>query len=115
MTLMKDKSIDKDLFVADISFDVEEEDLQKLFAVCGTVRSIHMMTDQKSGKFKGCAFVRMSTAAEAKDAVHMLDGTRLINRCINVSAAKPKKAAEPAVETVAEKPRRERRPRGRRK
>ncbi len=112
---MKNKSIDKDLFVFDISFDVEEEDLRKLFAVCGTVRSIHLLTDQKSGKFKGCAFVSMATAAEAKDVLHMLDGTRLLGRCINISAARPKQPTPPPVETVEEKLPRKRRPRGRRK
>ena len=64
---MKQKSLEKDLFVADIAFEAEEEDLLKLFAVCGTVRAIHMMTDQRTGKFKGCAFIKMSTAAEAKE------------------------------------------------
>ncbi len=112
---MKEKSTNKDLFVSDISFDVEEEDLRKLFAVCGKVRSIHMITDPKSGQFKGCAFVNMATAAEAREALNMLDGTRLINRCISVSAARPKPTAAPVVEEVSERPRRERRPRGRRK
>lgn len=112
---MKEKLQLKDLYISDISFDVEEEDLRKLFAVCGTVRSVHLITDQKSGQFKGCAFVRMATAAEAKDALNMLDGTLLLNRCISVCAARPKQSAAPAVEATAEKPQRARRPRGRRK
>lgn len=111
---MKEKSTNKDLYITDISFEVEEEDLQKLFAICGTVRSIYMMTDQKSGLFKGTAFVHMATAAEAREAL-MLDGTRLIDRCISVRAALPKKPAAPAVETVVEKPKRARRPQRRRK
>ena len=111
---MKEKSTNKDLYITDISFEVEEEDLRKLFAICGTVRNIYMMIDQKSGLFKGTAFVHMATAAEAREAL-MLDGTRLIDRCISVSAALPKKPAAPAVETVVEKPKRARRPRRRRK
>ena len=112
---MKEKSINKDLYITDISFEVEEEDLRKLFSICGTVKSIYMMTDQKSGLFKGTAFVHMATAAEAREAI-MLDGTRLIDRCISVRAALPKKAAASPVETVAEKPKRAaRRPRRRRK
>lgn len=111
---MKEKSTNKDLYITDISFEVEEEDLQKLFAICGTVRSIHMMTDQKSGLFKGTAFVHMATAAEAKQAI-MLDGTRLLDRCIGVSAARPKKPAAPAVVAAPEKPKRTRRPGRRRK
>ena len=111
---MKEKSLNKDLFVTEISFEVKEEDLQKLFAVCGTVRSINMLTDKRSGKFNGCAFIRMSSAAEAKDALHMLDGTRLIDRCINISAAKSKEELTPPVVEDAgdKKPKRPRRPRG---
>jgi RNA recognition motif-containing protein len=74
-----------------------------------------MLTDQRSGKFSGRAFVRMATEAEAKEAVNMLDGTLLINRCIRVSAARDKPAAAPVVEVAEEKPRRRRQPKGRRK
>ena len=110
---MKNKSKVRDIFVADISFDVVEEDLRKLFSVCGSVRAITMMTDKRSGKFNGLAFIRMSTDAEAKEAVNMLDGTRLINRCIRVSAARDKPVAAPAVEVKEKKPRRSRPPRTR--
>ena len=112
---MKDKPTNKELFVTDISFDVEEEDLRKLFAVCGDVRSIHLMTDKKSGKFTGCAFVKMSSGAEAKDAIHMLDGARLINRCISVRPAEPKTAGATVAPPPVENTRRPPRPRGRRK
>jgi RNA recognition motif-containing protein len=112
---MKDKTMNKELFVTDISFDVEEEDLRKLFAVCGTVRSIHLLTDKKTGKFTGCAFVKMTNAAEAKDAINMLDGARLINRCISVKAAQAKKDLVVAAPGAADKPRRTPRSRGRRK
>lgn len=113
---MKHKSINKDVFVTDISFEATEEDLQKLFALCGTVRAIHMMTDPKTGKFRGCAFVRMSTAEEAKDAVVTLDELRLLDRCISVQPARPKATTPPAVtEAPPEKPKRTRRPGRRRK
>jgi len=117
---MKAKPTIKDLYVADISFDVEEEDLQKLFALCGKVRGIHMVTDQKSGLFKGCAFVHMTSAAEAKDAITTLDGALLINRCISVTAALPRRTAAPAVQvddekSDAQKRRRSNRPTRRRK
>lgn len=90
---MKTKSTSKDLYVADISYDAEEEDLHKLFSLCGKVRAIHMITDQKSGQFKGCAFVHMGNAAEAREAINTLDGTYLLNRCISVTEALPRKAA----------------------
>ncbi len=87
---MKPRSTNRELYVSDISFDAQEEDVRKLFAICGTVSSLHMVTDPKSGLFKGSAFIRMATAAEASDAIVTLDGARLINRCIVVTAARPK-------------------------
>jgi len=109
---MKNKAKVRDIFVADISFDVVEEDLRKLFSVCGSVRAISMLTDQRTGKFSGRAFIRMGTDAEAKDAVNMLDGTLLINRCIQVSAATDKPEVAPVV-AVEKKPARRRPPRTR--
>lgn len=95
---MKNRAKNKDIFVAEISFEAGEEDLRKLFSVCGTVRNIKLLTDSRNGKFSGRAFVRMASDAEAKDAVQMLDGALLIDRCIRVSAAKDKPTAEPVVE-----------------
>lgn len=106
---MNDISTNKDLFVSDISFNAAEEDLQKLFAICGTVRSIHLINDRVSGQFKGCAFVCMSTASEARDALNMLDGARLVDRCIRIKPARPKKAKTPVSEQTQEKPQRTRR------
>lgn len=113
---MKAKPTVKDLYVANLSFETEEEDLQKLFAICGTVRAIHMVNDQKSGLPKGCAFVHMTTAEEAKDAITTLDGTSLHKRIISVTAALPRKTALPAAKAVPEKLKRTRRaPKGRNK
>ena len=107
----------KDIFVSDISFEATEEDLHKLFSVCGTVRSINMVTDPRSGQFKGVAFVCMSNDAETREAINMLDGTRLIDRCIGVAAAKTKEemAATTTVEIPEKRARRKRVPKGRKK
>lgn len=113
---MKTKPTVKDLYVANLDFETEEEDLQKLFAICGTVRGIHMVTDQKSGLPKGCAFVHMTNAAEAQDAIVTLDGTSLHKRIISVTAALPRKTATPASEAEKpEKQKKKRRPPRRRK
>lgn len=95
---MKNRAKNKDIFVAEISFEAGEEDLRKLFSVCGTVRNIKLLTDSRNGKFSGRAFIRMASDVEAKEAVQMLDGALLIDRCIRVSAARDKPTAAPAVE-----------------
>ncbi|MHB8707587.1 MAG: RNA recognition motif domain-containing protein [Desulfuromonadales bacterium] len=81
----------KDLYVRHISAEATEEDLRKLFAVSGKVTYVHMVKDAKSGEFVGCAFVKMSSEAEAKDAIVTLDGALLGNRTILVSEARPQK------------------------
>ena len=81
----------KDLYVRHISAEATEEDLRKLFAVSGKVTYVHMVKDAKSGEFVGCAFVKMASEAEAKDAIVTLDGALLINRTISVVAALPQK------------------------
>jgi len=113
--IMGNKPKNKDLFVTDISFDTEEEELRKLFSVCGKVRSIHMLTDPRSGQFRGSAFIRMDTDSEAKDAINMLDGTWLDKRYIAVSAARDKPEKESAVGAAEEKSRRRRAPKERRR
>ncbi|OHB24857.1 MAG: RNA-binding protein [Desulfuromonadaceae bacterium GWC2_58_13] len=82
-----------DVYVGNISFEATEEDVRKLFEVAGKVRSIHMITDHKSGKFKGCAFVKMADV-KAKEVIDTLDGALLVNRKIEVSEAKPQKPGE---------------------
>lgn len=112
---MKEKSTSKDLYVADIAFETEEEELHKLFSLCGTVRSIHMITDPKSGQFKGCAFVHMANAAEARDAVTTLDGVALHKRSLSVTIALPRKPAAAGSKATRTRPAATKRTPGRRK
>ncbi len=81
----------KDLYVRNISLQATEDDLRKLFSVVGKVSYIHLVTNPRTGQFKGCAYVKMSTEAEAKEAIPTLDGTHLLNRTISVREALPQK------------------------
>jgi RNA recognition motif-containing protein len=81
----------KELYVGSLSYDATEYDIQKMFSVSGTVTSIHLITDPVTGDFKGCGYVRMSTEAEAKDAIDSLDGAWLLDKSITVSYANPQK------------------------
>lgn len=80
----------RELYVGNISDEAGEDDLRKLFSVSGKVSSIHLITDPVSGKFKGCAYVKMGSDAEAKDAIDSLDGALLLNRLLRVSESRPK-------------------------
>jgi len=104
----------KDLYVGNISFKATEEDVMKLFSVAGKVRSIHLITDPKTGQFKGCGFVKMADI-EAREAIAILDGTRLVDRVITVSEARPQKPKEQGDGANRGKGGRDRAPRARRK
>lgn len=82
----------KDLYVRNISPEATEDNLRKLFAVCGKVTYVHMVKDAKTGEFANCAFVKMATEDEAKDAIVTLDGALLIDRTILVVEARPQKS-----------------------
>ncbi len=83
----------KDLYVRNISLEAGEEDVRKLFSVVGKVSFIHLATDTRTGQFKGYGYVKMSSEAEAKEAITSLNGARLINRIITVTEALPQKPA----------------------
>jgi RNA recognition motif-containing protein len=84
----------KELYVGHISYDATEDDLRRAFAVAGTVTSVHIITDPVTGRSKGCAYVRMATADEAREAIECLDGALLGDLIISVSEARPQKKQE---------------------
>lgn len=89
----------RELYVGSLPFETTEDDLRRLFAVAGTVQSVHIITDRDSGKSKGCGYVKMTTESEAKEAINSLDGARIEGRLITVSVAreqKPVKTGGPA-------------------
>jgi RNA recognition motif-containing protein len=79
----------REIYVGNIPFDATEYDLRNLFSVAGTVSTVHLITDAKSGQFRGCAYVKMATPAEAAEAVASLDGALLGSRLITVAEARP--------------------------
>ena len=108
----------KDIYVTEISYDTTEEELRQLFSLCGTVKSLQLVTDDKDN-FKGAAYVRMGSEKETRSAVNMLDGTKIQSRYIKVDLSRSKAerlAAAPVVEAKEEKKSRSRRaPKGQRR
>ena len=78
------------LFVRNISYKAQSEDLQALFEQVGTVASAKVIFDRETGKSRGFGFVEMATAEEAERAITELDGAELLDRPIAVQPAKPR-------------------------
>ena len=78
------------LFVGNLSFNTTEIELQDLFATCGSVAEVNLITDRMSGRSKGFAFVTMGTPEEAQAAIESLNGKNINGRDMNVSEARPR-------------------------
>ena len=78
------------IYVSNLSFDVQDEDLKDFFAPYGEVTSAKVITDKETGRSRGFGFVEMSDEAASKKAIAELDGATVENRTISVSAAKPR-------------------------
>jgi RNA recognition motif-containing protein len=78
------------LYVGNLSYDVQDRDLQELFAQYGTVTSAKVITDRDTGRSKGFGFVEMSSDAEAEAAIAALNGHEVGGRALTVNEARPK-------------------------
>jgi RNA recognition motif-containing protein len=87
----------KKLFVANISFSMTDEQLAELFADYGTVESAKVVLDKfNNNRSRGFAFVEMSTAEEAQNAIKNLHDTEIEGRKIIVNLSKPKENNRPS-------------------
>jgi RNA recognition motif-containing protein len=77
------------MYVSNLGFQVTDEELKALFAKYGVVTSAKVITDRETGRSRGFAFVEMDDKA-GETAMKELDGSRLDDRSISVSKAKPK-------------------------
>jgi RNA recognition motif-containing protein len=79
------------LYVGNLSKDITEEELQKVFSEYGYISSVKIIKDKFSGESRGFAFIDMPGAAEAKKALTALDSKELKGKKIVVSEANPRR------------------------
>ena len=78
------------LYVGGLPYSVtQEEQLQELFSVHGTVESARVIADKYTGQSRGFGFVDMSSPAEAQQAIKALHGSQLSGRTLVVNEARP--------------------------
>lgn len=79
--------MNKRLYVGNLSYSVNDKELQELFAQVGTVLYAKVIT-RTDGKSKGFGFVEMTTEEEAKAAIEKYENFLLYNREMKVNEAK---------------------------
>jgi RNA recognition motif-containing protein len=87
-------SVEKKLYVGNISFKASEGDIRELFARSGNVESVTIITDSHTGNPKGFGFVEMASEEDARKAMTELNGTTFMERILSVAEAKPQQPRE---------------------
>ena len=80
----------KNIFVGNLSYGATEDELRSLFSAYGAVERVSIPTDRDTGRARGFAFVEMTNAAEADQAINSLNGTDFGGRAISVNEARPR-------------------------
>jgi RNA-binding proteins (RRM domain) len=79
----------KKLYVGNLSYKTNENDLRQAFERFGDVGQVSVITDRATGRSKGFAFVEMQNENEADDAINALNGAELDSRTLTVNEARP--------------------------
>jgi RNA recognition motif-containing protein len=78
------------IYVGNLPFSYNSDDLQRLFEAHGTVTSAQVLSDRDTGRSRGFGFVEMSNDDEARAAIKEIDGNDVDGRRLKVNEAKPR-------------------------
>ncbi len=85
----------KNIFVSNLSFRINDEDLKQAFADYGAVTSAKVIKDNFSGRSRGFGFVEMTNDEEAAKAIEELNNAEFDGKVMTVSEARPKTDRKP--------------------
>lgn len=77
------------IYVGNLSFNTEEQQLEQLFAGIGEVASVRLIRDQATGRSRGFGFVEMADSDAGKAACEQLDQQEFEGRRLTVNEARP--------------------------
>ena len=77
------------LYVGNLPYDTNEDDLTALFAKAGNVSTVNVMRDRETGRARGFAFVEMATDKDAQNAIAQLHEQSFGGRTLTVNEARP--------------------------
>lgn len=78
------------IYVSNLSFNIQDEDLKEFFTTYGEVTSAKIIMDKMTNQSRGFGFVEMSDDEAARKAISDLDGAEIDGRTIKVMEARPK-------------------------
>lgn len=78
------------LYVGNMSYDTNEEQLRTMFSEAGEVVSVDVIKDRYTGNPKGFAFITMGSQTDASNAINQFNGKEVSGRPLTVNTAKPR-------------------------
>lgn len=82
------KEFNMKLFVRNLSYDLSDDELKKVFEEVGEVASAKIITDRYTGRSRGFGFVEMSNNDDAQKAIDELNGKDVGGRALVVDQAR---------------------------
>lgn len=76
------------LYVGNLSFQVQEDELKTLFEQYGEVTTVKIVTDHETGRSKGFGFVEMGSKEAALEAIQELNNKEIRGRNLKVNEAR---------------------------
>lgn len=83
------------LYVANLSYQTSEAELEAAFQEAGTVSSVQIVLDRETNRSRGFGFITMGSDAEAQAAIEQLNGRDIGGRELRVSEARPREDRPP--------------------
>jgi len=78
------------IFVGNLPFRAEREDVSQLFAPFGEVLNCSLPLERDTGRKRGFAFIEMADEAIESKAIDGLQGTELMGRPLRINKAEPR-------------------------
>ena len=78
------------IFVGNLPFRAEREDVVQLFAPFGEVLNCSLPLERDTGRKRGFAFIEMADEAIESTAIDGLQGTELMGRPLRINKAEPR-------------------------
>ncbi len=78
------------IYVGNLSFDTNEDQLKELFETYGQVESATIISDKFTGRPRGFGFVKMPEREDGLRAIQELDAKDFMGRSIKVNEARPR-------------------------
>ena len=81
------------VYISNLSYERDRNGIKSMFAKFGEIKNIKIVVEPATNQSRGMAFVEMSNAAQAKNAIEALDQKNFDGRTIKVKYATPLKAS----------------------